>query len=423
MEQLSVQAVLGLIGFIILIGLAGELFLKKTGIPSVLLLIALGVLGGPVLGLVEPSRVQVLAPYFGTLALLIILFDGGLNLHIAKLLREAPMALAFTVVVFAATVGVTAWVYAYLLGHPWRQGVLLGTILGGTTGAIVIPVVSRLTTLRDETKVILSLESAFTDVFVVIVTLAVIGMFTAPAGEAHFVRDLFHAFFDALLLAVVTGVLWARLLTWLRGQTYSYMLTLAAILVLYDVAELVGANGAITILLFGIVLANLENLVQRLAGPLRRAIGYELNRAEFSMDEILRRLNEELSFLVRTFFYVLLGLILDLSTMTWNEALVGLLLFVAAVVTRWLVVEGFGRYLCGWTTTERRLVTAMLPRGLAAAVMAFLPVDAGIAGTDRFPLYVLIVIAFSVLYMTVAMVIGQNRSPVAAVPVPTSPSP
>jgi cell volume regulation protein A len=288
MEQLSVQAVLGLVGFIILIGLAGELFLKKTGIPSVLLLVALGVLGGPVLNLVEPSRVQVLAPYFGTLALLIILFDGGLNLRIAKVLREAPLALAFTVVVFSATVGATAWVYAGLLDHPWLHGVLLGAILGGTTGAIVIPVVSRLAALRNETKVLLSLESAFTDVFVVIATLAVIGMLTTPAGSAHLVRDVFHAFFDALLLAVVTGVLWARLLTWLRGQTFSYMLTLAAILVLYDVAELVRANGAVTILLFGIVLANLETLARRLAGPICRAIGYELNQAEFSMDEALR---------------------------------------------------------------------------------------------------------------------------------------
>jgi NhaP-type Na+/H+ or K+/H+ antiporter len=56
--------------------------------------------------------------------------------------------------------------------------------------------------------------------------------------------------------------------------------------------------------------------------------------------------------LVRTFFYVLLGLILDLSAITWRVGLVGLLLFALAVVVRRLVVEGFGRLWCNWSPVE-----------------------------------------------------------------------
>ncbi|NOS76576.1 MAG: hypothetical protein HOP35_01380 [Nitrospira sp.] len=74
------------------------------------------------------------------------------------------------------------------------------------------------------------------------------------------VREIFHSFFDALVLATIAGSVWARLLTWLAGQTLSYMLTLAAILVLYYVAELVGASGAITILMFGLVLRTWKRL-------------------------------------------------------------------------------------------------------------------------------------------------------------------
>jgi hypothetical protein len=73
MEPFSVQAILGLFGLIILIGLAGELLFRRTGIPSGLFLIALGMAIGPGLGLVETSTVYILAPYFSALALLSVL--------------------------------------------------------------------------------------------------------------------------------------------------------------------------------------------------------------------------------------------------------------------------------------------------------------------------------------------------------------
>jgi cell volume regulation protein A len=411
MEPLSVQAVLGLIGLVILIGLAGEVFFKKTGIPSVLFLIGLGVLLGPVLRLADARDVTTLAPYFGTLALLIILFDGGLNMQIAKVARETPLALAFTVAVFSASTAATAAYYVWVLHGSWSHGLLLGTILGGTTGAIVIPITSQLESIREQTKVLLNLESAFTDVFVVVFALAVMNLMTGAGDSGGLVGSVIHAFVDALLLAAVAGVLWARLLAWLQGQALSYMLTLAAILVLYDIAEVIGANGAITILLFGLVLGNMENLVARLAGPLRRAIGYELKQAEFALDTFLKRLNEELSFLVRTFFYVLLGLVFDFSAMDWTVAGAGLGLFLLALGVRWGIVEALGRTVCAWTPVERRVITLMLPRGLAAAVMAFLPTSAGIPDTNLFPLYALTVIALSVLYMSVALAVESRRAP------------
>jgi Na+:H+ antiporter len=415
MEPLSVQAVLGLIGLVILIGLAGEFFFRKTGIPSVLFLIALGILLGPVLQLADSANVKTLAPYFGTLALLIILFDGGLNLQIAKVAKEAPLALAFTVAVFAASMVATVVFYVWALQGSWLHGLLLGSILGGTTGAIVIPIVTQLEWVREQTKVLLSLESAFTDVFVVVVALAIMNLLTGAGGGGSMVGNVIHAFVDALLLAAVAGVLWARLLAWLQGQALSYMLTLAAILVLYDIAELIGANGAITILLFGLVLGNMETIVGRLAAPIRRAIGYKLDQAEFALDTFLKRLNEELSFLVRTFFYVLLGLIFDFSAMSWTVAGTGVALFGLMLGVRWGITLALSQAAGEWTSAEKRVIASMLPRGLAAAVMAFLPTSAGIPDTERFPLYTLSVIALSVLYMTAALA-WERRQSAGAVP-------
>lgn len=424
MEALSVDSVLGLTGLIILVGLAGELVFKRTGIPSVLFLMGFGVLLGPVFHLAEPTAVMKLAPYFGTLALLIILFDGGINLHIMKVVSETPLALFYSLTVFSLTIVSIMGFYVWWMQGTWLHGLLLGSILGGTAAAIIIPVTSKMTSLRDPAKVLLSLDSAISEVFVVVIALALMGaMKETGGGTGGIIREIFHAFWDALMLSVLAGALWARLLAWLEGQALSYMLTMAAILVLYYVAELIGANGAITILLFGLVLSNMEFLVGRMARPVRTLIGYELDQAKFVLDEFLKRINEELSFLVRTFFYVLLGLILDFSALTTDIALTSLGLFVIAVVVRGVATEILGRATNAWTFGERFVIASMFPRGVATAVMAFLPIATGIPDTDLFPTYALTVIVLGVIGMTIVLTIYQRWSPSDTVrPVP-EPSP
>lgn len=408
MESLSVEAILGLTGLVILVGLAGELLFHRTGIPGVIFLMGLGVLLGPVLHLADGSTVTHFAPYFGTVALLIILFDGGINLQMMKVLKETPLALLYSVTVFLCTLGTIAALYVWVLQGAWLEGLLLGSILGGTAAAIILPVVSKTESASEPVKVFVSLDSAFSEVFVVVSALALMGAMTSEDHSVGVVRDIFHAFWDALTLAVLAGAAWARFLTWLEGQPLSYMLTLAAIFVLYYFAELLGANGAITILLFGLVLANMEFLVGRLARPIRALIGYELNQAQFALDTFLKRINEELSFLMRTFFYVLLGLILDLSTLSWQIFVVGLGLFGSIAVVRWMITDVMGRTTCGWTVRERLFVAAMLPRGVATAVMAFLPSAAGIPNTEHFPLYALTVITLGVMGMTISLAVYRR---------------
>lgn len=410
MEALSVEAVLGLTGLVILVGLAGELVFTRTGIPSVLFLMGFGVLLGPVFHLAEPTVVMKLAPYFGTLALLIILFDGGINLHIMKVAKETPLALFFSLTVFCLTIVAIMGFYVWWMRGEWVHGLLLGTILGGTAAAIIIPVTSNMASLRDSVKVLLSLDTVISEVFVVVLALALMGMMKETGQPGGIVREIFHAFWDAMMLAVLAGALWARLLAWLKGQRLSYMLTMAAILVLYYVAELIGANGAITILLFGLILSNMEFLIGRMAKPIRVLIGYELDQAKFVLDEFLKRINEELSFLVRTFFYVLLGLILDFSALTTSIAVTSLGFFAIVVVIRGATTGVFGRITDTWTPSEQFVVAAMFPRGVATAVMAFLPTAWGIPDTELFPIYALTVIALGVVGMTILLAIHKRWS-------------
>ena len=76
-------------GVVIFLGVAGEAFFKRTGIPDVAFLMVLGVIIGPILGIIQPNVVIEIVPYFAAIALIIIMFDGGLHLDIKHIFKTA----------------------------------------------------------------------------------------------------------------------------------------------------------------------------------------------------------------------------------------------------------------------------------------------------------------------------------------------
>ena len=153
---------------VIILGVLGEAFFKKTGIPDILFLMVLGIIIGPVLGIIQPAAVLEIVPYFAAVALIIIMFDGGLNLHIGKVLKTAHFAVILVLVGFAISVGIVASLAHYGLGWEWIDCILLGSIVGGSSSIIVFGLVQKIR-ISDDAKSMLSFESALTDIFAVII--------------------------------------------------------------------------------------------------------------------------------------------------------------------------------------------------------------------------------------------------------------
>ncbi|KKL06407.1 hypothetical protein LCGC14_2596340 [marine sediment metagenome] len=96
----SAPIVLLAAGITIFLGVAGEAFFKRTGIPDIAFLMVLGVIIGPVLGIIQTDTVLEIVPYFAALALIIIMFDGGLNLDIKQIMKTAHFALVLAILGF-----------------------------------------------------------------------------------------------------------------------------------------------------------------------------------------------------------------------------------------------------------------------------------------------------------------------------------
>src|SRR3989304_8173146 len=84
-------------GTIVVLGYLGEEFFKRTSIPDPILLLLFGVLLGPVFNVFSHEQLISITPYFAALALIIILFDGGLNLNIREAMKNSPRALVLAI--------------------------------------------------------------------------------------------------------------------------------------------------------------------------------------------------------------------------------------------------------------------------------------------------------------------------------------
>jgi cell volume regulation protein A len=164
----SAPVVLLAAGVTIFLGVAGESFFKRTGIPDIAFLMILGVIIGPVLGIIQPEVVVEVVPYFAALALIIIMFDGGLNLDLRHMVKTAHFTIFLAIFSFIISVAIVAMLSHYGLGWEWLDSVLLGAIVGGSSSIIVFNLVRNFR-VSEETRSMLSFESAITDILATII--------------------------------------------------------------------------------------------------------------------------------------------------------------------------------------------------------------------------------------------------------------
>ncbi len=361
------------IALIIFIGYLGMLFFNKTKISEIIILLLVGLIAGPVLGFVSPEGVALfntILPFFASFALIVILFEGGLQLNFFKIIKAFKDSFIFTIIVFILSLIFSVIILYGLsilgfLQFDFLTSLLLGAILGGTSSAVIIPL-TRSTSAAEETKMLLNLESALTDALCVIVAVAIGELILLQSIDvANVGSSIIAAFSIAAVVGGAFGLVWLKILSYLQGKSYEYLMTLAALLFLYSIVSILKGNGAIAALTFGLVLGNSEDITSMLRITTR------------SIDGNIRSFQKEISFLVRTLFFVYLGLLFKLEYLTIPVIIVSLLLLALFIVARILGAKIISK-INKTFIPDKKLISTMMARGLAAAVLVSLPYSMGI---------------------------------------------
>ena len=381
-------------GVVIFLGVMGEAFFKRTGIPDVAFLMILGVVIGPVLGIVQHEMVVEVVPYFAALALIIIMFDGGLNLNIKDIIKTAHFSFSLAIFGFILSVTIIALAAHYILGWALLDSILLGSIVGGSSSAIVFGLV-RSVKISSETKSMLSFESALTDILATIAAFILFEAVMAGHFDLQTVEEtLGRAIAVGLILGFGVGIPWMYVSTKLANAQHGYMLTLGILFVLFFLANSFGESGALTALVFGLMLGNKS----RFAGILK-----------FKMPKIEPDdpTHNQLTFLVRSFFFVFVGLLASFGQIEF--IIFGVLITIIVYIGR----LGIGSAVLTkrFSKLDRAVTNSMIPRGLAAAVLATYPITLGLPNAEAYPQIIFFIILSSVVITTIGLGRSKNIPP------------
>lgn len=353
-----------------------------TRVPAIVLLLAAGAALGPEgLGWVRPTTLGDGLFVLVDFAVAVILFEGALNLDLARLRREERVIRHLVTTGALVTLVGAALAARFWLSWSWGLATLFGALVVVTGPTVVGPLVRNLR-LRPRLQTVLEAEGVFIDsigallaVLVLQVTLA------ADASQAAVgIRDLAVRLVAGLALGFAGGFALGFLLRLTRlVHGLENILVLALVTLLFHVGEhVVSQSGLIAVTAAGVIVGNFKNPVI----------------------EDLREFKDQLTLLLIGTIFVLLAAdvgLAEVQALGLNGlAVVGTLIVIVRPIGVWLVTRH-----AEFTTRERAFLSALAPRGIVAAAIASLmagTLDAnGIAGGDELRALVFLVISGTVL--------------------------
>jgi potassium/hydrogen antiporter len=350
-------------GALLIAAIATSVAAARLRLPVLLVFLAVGMaVGSDGSGWIRFSDYR-LAGEVGTIALALILFDGGLSAHRDELRKSLSASLRLAVGGTIVTAVVTGLVAAVLLGLSPLYGLLLGSILASTDTAAVFGIL-RTSSLRPRLATVLEGEAGFNDPVAVLLVLGFIKWIQQPG---YGLVDMLALFAREATIGAACGLLVGRLansgLQRVRLPTPGLypVASLGAAAVAFGSAQSLGGSGFLAVYLAGLLLA-------------REPIQSEQSIAAF---------HQALAWLAQIALFLTLGLLVSpgqLGSVAGDAILLALTLaFLARPLAVRLVTvrDRFSR-------AEGILLSWAGLRGAVPVVLATFPVTYGISGSARF---------------------------------------
>ena len=358
------------VGSLVFVAHAFTGLFSRTRVPDVLLLTIIGLFLGPIFHLVTPANFGAVGPVFATVTLIIILFEAGLSLDLRILRGVVRSTVMLTISNFLLTTALVGILAHVLLGFDLRLTLMLGAIVGSTSPAVIVPLTKRLT-MQESSKTIVFLESAVSDVLSIVVSIGILD--SMRLGHLQ-VGSMAGQIVATLLIASLVGAggafAWSALLRRIRGLENSIFTTPAFVFVLFGLVELLGFSGYVTAAVFGAVLGNIK--VFHAIAWMRRYLPED----PITLNETERVFVGEAVFLLKTFFFVYVGVSIEFTNL--DVVVIGLaltfLVFAIRLPATWVALDRHT------PVRDASLVAILGAKGLAAVVLASLPLEQHVLG-------------------------------------------
>jgi NhaP-type Na+/H+ or K+/H+ antiporter len=390
MEYLNAYTETIAISLIVIISYFFNFVSEKSKIPSVLLLIGLGVAFQKLLnalGIDLTGSIMQMLELLGVVGLIMIVLEAALDLKLKR--EKKPLLIKSFVIALISLLGTAlfiAYIFNMFIFDDFLKSLIYAIPLSILSSAIIIPSVNS---LMDKKREFMIYESTFSDILGIMFFYFVLGgVDSETTGEI--VMEVSSSILITIVLSLVISYLMVFLLQKLESKVKLFFL-IAILILLYSTGKLFHLSSLLIIMVFGLVLNNYELFFR---GKLKK----------FADPEALEHITEdfhvvtmETAFVVRTFFFVIFGMTLDFSGIGDLPSIyMALAVLVITYVLRFILLK----------LIVQRNITPQLwiaPRGLITVLLFFsIPVQ---FLDDRFnPSILLIVILATSVIMTTGLI-------------------
>ncbi|MBO0512218.1 potassium/proton antiporter [Streptomyces beijiangensis] len=360
---------------VLLIAVAAVRISSRSGLPSLLLYLGIGVLiGQDGLFHVKFDNVE-LTQVIGYAALVVILAEGGLGTKWKEVKPALPMAVVLSTLGVAVSVGITAAGAHFLVGLEWRQALIIGAVVSSTDAAAVFSVLRKVP-LPSRITGVLEAESGFNDAPVVILVVA----FSAVGPVEHW-----WVLIGEIALELAIGAAIGLAVGWIGSYGLRHVAlpasglypiaVMAIALAAYAGGALAHGSGFLAVYLAAMVLGN----------------------AKLPHWPATRGFAEGLGWIAQIGMFVLLGLLVtphELGNDFWPAIVVGLVLTMVARPVS--VLLSLAPFKLPWQ--EQTLLSWAGLRGAVPIILATIPMVTGIAGSERvFNIVFVLVVVYTII--------------------------
>lgn len=341
-------------GLLLAVGVVASGIAARYRVPSLLLFLALGMLvADDGLAIIRFDDVR-LAQDIAIVALLVILFEGGLTTDPGALRRSAAPSFVLStlgVVTTAGVVGAVAW---WLLDLPPSTAFLLGSVVASTDAAAVFTAV-RGEPLPGRVRDLLTLESGMNDPVAVMLTIGMVEVWRSDPSAVDWVSFVTIQLVGGVVVGLAAGALARAAIQrfeWLLLPSVG-VLTLGVAGISYAIATQLGGSGFLAVYVAGVVLAATRR-------PMSGVMPF----------------HEGLAATAQAVLFLLLGLLVFPSRLVDDLAAAGLVTAVLVIVARPAMVHAI---LTPFGVPQRQsvLVSWAGLRGAVPVVLATIPLTAG----------------------------------------------
>lgn len=369
---------------------------KVSNIPSVLMLILLGIgirVGFDYLKIEITDYLKDILVITGTVGLIMIVLEASLELELTR--ERRPMIIRSFFLAFLSlgtSIAFITWVLNTYLIDDLYSSLLYSVPISIVSSAIVIPSVGG---LIKKSKEFLIYESTFSDIMGIMVFFYLLSGLEKSSGR-EIIWNISINVVVTIVVSVIIGYLLVILLEKLRSQVKLFLL-IAVLVLLYSAGKLLHFSSLIMILVFGIILNNSRIFF---SGKLKSIINLDSLK---NVQNDFHVLTMESAFFIRTFFFVIFGMTLEMGSLTdVKSAIISLVIVSGIFLIRFVILKIFA---------VKRLLPELFvsPRGLIT-ILLFFSIPVSVQNSDFNAGILLYVILITNIIMAISLMLnGKQR--------------